>query len=106
MSPFDSRTVAARHFIQRDGPAVDFFQGALLGNGGLGAVVTTLPDAVQVHLGHNDVWDIRIAEDHQDQFGTFEEVFAKVKAIPPTLEKVTDDPWYAQHLEVASRNYS
>jgi hypothetical protein len=106
MSTFEPGAVAERHSIHRDGPAVDFFQGALLGNGGLGAVVTTLPDAVQIHLGHNSVWDIRIAEDNQDQLSTFDEVFDKVRAIPETLEKATDDPWYARHMEVATRNYA
>ena len=39
-------------------------------------------DAVVVHFGHNNVWDIRIAEDNQDKIGTFKEIFDKVKAIP------------------------
>ena len=45
-------------------PAPGFFEGALLGNGGLGVVVTTRPDAVCLHFGHNNVWDIRVREDH------------------------------------------
>jgi hypothetical protein len=39
-----------------------FFEGALLGNGGLGCVVTTRPDAIALHFGHNDVWDARIPD--------------------------------------------
>jgi alpha-L-fucosidase 2 len=50
--------------ITHEGAAPDFFEGALLGNGGLGAVVTTRPDAVVIHFGHNEVWDIRVEEGH------------------------------------------
>ena len=63
--------------IPPTGPAVDFFSGALLGNGGLGAVVTTRPDAIVIRFGHNNVWDIRVAEDHADEIGTFAEIFER-----------------------------
>ncbi|MCC7261013.1 MAG: glycoside hydrolase N-terminal domain-containing protein [Candidatus Latescibacteria bacterium] len=96
---------AAAHPILRDRPSVNFFEGALLGNGGLGAVVCVRPDAVMIHFGHNSVWDIRLAEEHQDQIGTFAEIFARVKAIPAELKLLTDDAWYAQYLEVVQQNY-
>ena len=57
---------AARYPIVMDKPAPGFFEGALLGNGGMGVVVTTRPDAVCLHFGHNNVWDIRVTENHQD----------------------------------------
>ena len=41
----NSVLIAAKHAICFDGPAPDFFEGALMGNGGLGLVVTTRPDA-------------------------------------------------------------
>src|SRR3989304_1157510 len=78
---FDPLERARRRPIVLDRPGPDFFEGALLGSGGLGAVVTTRPDAVVVHFGHNNVWDVRIAEDNKDKIGTFQEVFEKVKAI-------------------------
>ena len=40
------------HSIIGDRPAPDFFAGALLGNGGLGFVVCTRPDAVVLRFGH------------------------------------------------------
>jgi hypothetical protein len=92
--------------ISQAGPAPDFFEGALLGNGGLGAVVTTRPDAVVVHFGHNEVWDIRVAEDHADGIGTFGEVFAKVAAIDPGLAELTDDPWFAKYNDLVRANYA
>ncbi|MBM3262497.1 MAG: hypothetical protein FJY97_03605 [candidate division Zixibacteria bacterium] len=103
--PFDTAARAARHAIVRDLPSVNFFQGALMGNGGMGVVVCVRPDAVMMHFGHNNVWDIRTAENHKDKFGTFQEIFERVKAIPDTLSLLTDDPWYAEYLRITADNY-
>lgn len=96
---------AASHPLVSDRPCPDFFDGALLGNGGLGAVVMTRPDAIVVHFGHNNVWDIRIAEDNKDQIGTFREVFEKVAAIPADSLSLESDPWYAAYLKMSRANY-
>lgn len=96
---------ASRHDIHFNGPATDFFEGALLGNGGLGVVVTTRPDAVMLHFGHNNVWDIRIAEEHADEIMTFQEVFARFAALPASLPQMTDNPWYQEYCEMAGDNY-
>ncbi len=71
---------ARDHAITLVRPAPDFFDGVLLGNGGLGAVVTTRPDAIAVHFGHNDIWDIRVSMPSRDAVGTFSEVLAKLEA--------------------------
>lgn len=52
---FNSQEQASKHAMTVNKPAPDFFEGALLGNGGLGVVVTTRPDAVCLHFGHNNV---------------------------------------------------
>jgi alpha-L-fucosidase 2 len=91
--------------ISHIGPAPDFFEGALLGNGGLGAVVTTRPDAIVVHFGHNEVWDVRVEEGHADGIGTFAEVFAKVAAIDPGLAELTDGPWFRQYNDLVRASY-
>src|SRR5215813_13301858 len=96
---------AKQHPILCYKPAIDFFEGALLGNGGLGVVVTTRPDSVMLHFGHNNVWDIRIAENHKDEIGTFAEIFEKVKAISPNLSAMEDDPWYNRYLRMTEENY-
>ena len=96
---------AEKHPIVSRRPAVDFFEGAILGNGGLGAVVTTRPDAVVIHFGHNDVWDIRIAENNKDKIGTFQEIFEKVKAIPNTVKNLRDVEWYRNYLTMTRENY-
>ncbi|MDB5248602.1 MAG: hypothetical protein JWQ40_2996, partial [Segetibacter sp.] len=75
---FSSFERAKKHTLKFDGPATDFFQGALLGNGAMGVVVTTRPDAVVLRFGHNNVWDIRIAEKHKQEIGTFNYVFNKI----------------------------
>jgi len=95
---------AKRNNLERTSPSPDFFQGALLGNGGLGAVVTTRPDAVVVHFGHNDVWDIRVAEDNQDKIGVFQEIFDRLQKLPPDRAP-EDDPWFRQYLETMEQNY-
>jgi alpha-L-fucosidase 2 len=103
--PFSSFERAKLHPVKYDKPAIDFFEGALLGNGGMGVVVTTRPDAIVIYFGHNNVWDIRIAEDHREKIGTFDYVFKKVKSIPDTLALLTDDPWYREYSTMAADNY-
>jgi hypothetical protein len=102
---FSSFDRAKLHPIEMDKPAIGFFEGSLLGNGGMGAVVTTRPDAVVIYFGHNNVWDIRIAEDNREKIRTFDYVFKKVKAISDTLALLTDDPWYAEYSTMAQENY-
>jgi alpha-L-fucosidase 2 len=101
-----SFTIAKQHGISMDKPAPDFFEGALLGNGGMGVVVTTRPDAVVLYFGHNNVWDIRIAENHKEEIRDFRYVFDKVKALPDTLANLTDDPWYNSYNRMSADNYS
>ncbi|HCU20595.1 MAG TPA: hypothetical protein DF818_15200 [Bacteroidales bacterium] len=102
---FSSFDRAKLHPVTMDKPAIGFFDGALLGNGGMGAVVTTRPDAIVIYFGHNNVWDIRVAEDNRDKVKTFDYVFKKVSAIPDTLALLTDDPWYAEYSAMAAENY-
>lgn len=106
MSAISSIERAAEHPIVSKRPAVDFFEGAVLGNGGLGAIVTTRPDAVEIYFGHNDVWDIRIAENNRDEIGTFKEVFEKIKAIPDTVESLNKDNWFRNYRAMCRENYA
>ena len=52
---FNSFEIARLHPLTSDRPAPDFFEGALLGNGAMGVVVTTRPDGVVLYFGHNNV---------------------------------------------------
>jgi hypothetical protein len=98
--------LAKKHSLTYNKPAPDFFEGALLGNGAMGVVVTTRPDAIVLRFGHNNVWDIRIAENNREKLGTFQSVFDKVNKIPRDLSNLTDDPWYEQYNRMAGENYS
>ncbi len=103
---FESSQRAAKHPIRADRPSPGFFEGALLGNGGMGVVVCTRPDAVVLHFGHNAVWDVRLAENNKEKIGTFKEVFEKVKAIPATYRSLSEDAWYRQYHAMTEENYS
>jgi len=106
MSAISSIERAAAHPIVSKRPAVGFFEGAVLGNGGLGAIVTTRPDAVEIYFGHNDVWDIRVAENNRDAIGTFQEVFEKIKAIPAGVKNIHDDKWFGDYVRKCRENYA
>lgn len=66
--------IARRHPMLRTQPTPDFFEGLLLGNGDLGVCVTVRPDALGLHIGKNDAWDIRVSEEHSRHIRTFQEV--------------------------------
>lgn len=105
LSGVESINRASLHPIQYDKPSVDFFEGAILGNGAMGVVVTARPDAICFHFGHNNVWDIRVAENHKDEIGTFDKIFAKAKAIPDTLGSINEDTFFKQYLNLTGDNY-
>lgn len=103
---FSSFEIAQAHPLITWGPKPDFFEGALIGNGGLGAVVCTRPDAVVIRFGHNNVWDIRIAEDNLEKIGTFRDAFKKISKIDTSLKSLNDDPWYREYLILCRENYN
>ena len=76
---FDPVERASRHAIVRESPAVNLFEGAVLGNGHMGVIVTTRPDSLKIHFGHNSVLDIRAKSIPMDELGTFEELWGKFK---------------------------
>ena len=104
-SGFDIKQKVKSYPIELDKPAIDFFEGAVLGNGGMGVVVTTRPDVVQIHFGHNNVWDIRVAENNKEKIGTFDEIFRKVKALSPDLRTIYDDKSFLDYLDMTADNY-
>jgi alpha-L-fucosidase 2 len=103
--PSADRVGPARHPIERDRPAGNFLDGAILGNGALGAVVTPLPDAVMIYCGHNAVWDQRMAPLDLAQLGTFAETLKRVEAVPATAKALTDDPWFNHYQALAKASY-
>jgi hypothetical protein len=73
-APLDSVAIARRHPLIRTQPTPDFFEGILLGNGDIGLCVTVRPDAMGLHFGKNDAWDIRVSEEHAAHIKPFAEV--------------------------------
>lgn len=96
---------SAQHPIVQTKPASNFFEGAVMGNGGMGVVICARPDAIYFHFGHNNVWDIRIAENNKDKIGTFASVFEKAKALPATLNSIWDDKEFNDYLNLTADNY-
>jgi alpha-L-fucosidase 2 len=70
----DGSRIARRHRITRTLPTPNFFEGMLLGNGDIGVCVTVRPDAMGLHLGKEDSWDIRVSEDHYRYVLPFKEL--------------------------------
>ncbi|TQK17693.1 glycosyl hydrolase family 65 [Microbacterium sp. SLBN-154] len=93
------------HNVRRSGPAPRFMEGAILGNGGVGVVVTTRPDAIVLHFGHNDIWDERIDELHRDEVGSFRDVFAKIKRAVADGRSIDSDEWFAEYMARMERAY-
>ena len=73
-APPDALAGARRHALLRTQPTPDFFEGILLGNGDIGVCVTVRPDAMGLHIGKNDSWDIRVSEAHAAHIKPFREV--------------------------------
>ena len=103
MNRNDILEIAKKHSIRYDKPSPDFFEGALMGNGNLGAVVCSRPDSIVIRLGHNNIWDIRIAEEHKGKTGTFEEVWGRIKDTPGDVHNAE---WYKQYTTKMRASYS
>ena len=72
--PLDAFQIARTHTIIRDQPTPNFFEGMLLGNGDIGLCITVRPDALGLHLGKSDSWDIRVSDEHDSQVLPFAEL--------------------------------
>ncbi|MGC4048837.1 MAG: hypothetical protein QM757_04860 [Paludibaculum sp.] len=73
-APLDTLAIARRHPFVRTQPTPTFFEGLLLGNGDIGLCLTVRPDALGLHIGKNDAWDIRVSDEHVPHIKTFQQV--------------------------------
>jgi len=78
-APLNAVEIARRHNLIRTQPTPDFFEGLLLGNGDIGVCITVRPDALGIHIGKSDAWDIRVSEEHAPHIKPFAEVLAMWK---------------------------
>jgi len=106
--------IARRHMIVRDTPSPAFFDGMLLGNGDVGACVVVRPDAVGIHVGKNDCWDIRVSEEITNHVLPFGEVLqlwqraseeAKKMGKPDMLYLETGVPFFREYSERVGSSY-
>ena len=75
MAPvLDGFEVARSHRIVREGPTPEFFEGMLLGNGDIGLCITVRPDALGLHIGKSDSWDIRVSDEQDAHVLPFEDL--------------------------------
>ena len=123
---FDPQQRAGLHAIEMNKPAPNFFEGGILGNGGLGVIVCTRPDAVVLYFGHNNVWDIRVAENNRDTLLMFDEIWDRLRASssaadgsgvqapgfsPDGTTEITldlalyPDTWFRDYCAMAGANY-
>ena len=63
----DAFAIAKQHTMRRDIPGPTFLEGMLLGNGDVGVCAVVRPDALGIHIGKNDCWDIRVSEPSEDK---------------------------------------
>ncbi|MBQ1862943.1 MAG: hypothetical protein II149_05455 [Clostridia bacterium] len=103
MNRKDIPEIAKTHSIKREVASPDFFEGAVMGNGNLGVVVCTRPDAIVLYLGHNDIWDIRIEEGHKNSIGTFKEIWKKILDTPGDVHNAQ---WYNDYVKAVTSSYS
>lgn len=110
----DGFQMARRHKIVRTLPTPGFFEGMLLGNGDIGVCITVRPDALGLHIGKSDSWDIRVSEDHARHVLPFAEVRklwgrasddAKKQGRPEATYLEDSDPVLREYAEKTSSSY-
>jgi hypothetical protein len=110
----DAFRIARRHRIIRTEPTPNFFEGMLLGNGDIGVCVTLRPDALGLHLGKEDSWDIRVSEDHYQHVLHFNDLLklwerageeAKRQGKPEMLFLETNIDFFREYTQKVASSY-
>lgn len=111
----DGVRIARRHRIVRDIPTPNFFEGMLLGNGDIGLCVTVRPDALGLHIGKEDSWDIRVSEDHYPHVLHFKDLLelwrraseeAKRRGRPDMLHLETNIEFFREYTQRVRSSYA
>ncbi len=114
-APLDSFEIARRHAILHDLPTPGFFEGMLLGNGDLGVCIVVRPDALGLHIGKSDCWDIRVSEDVEKLILPFKEILqlwhqaseeAKRQGKPDMLYLERNIPAFREYTQKVSTSYA
>ena len=110
----DGFEIARRHTIVRTLATPDFFEGMLLGNGDVGVCVTVRPDALGLHIGKSDSWDIRVSEDHYQYVLPFPDLlklwqrasYGAKRLGEPDMTGLEDKiPFFREYAEKVSASY-
>lgn len=96
----------SRHPIASDGPAANFMEGSILGNGEMGVVVEPRPDVILIHVGHNAVWDQRMMPIDREKLKDFRFAMERIQAIPHGTEKLMDDAWFRDYQAAGKDSYA
>ncbi len=111
----DGFAIARRHSLVRMEPTPNFFEGMLLGNGDVGVCVTVRPDALGLHLGKSDSWDIRVSEEHWKYVLPFNELLklwqraseeAKRQGNPDMLFLEDDIDFFREYTNKVNASYN
>ena len=114
-SALDAFQMARSHRIVREGPTPEFFEGMLLGNGDIGLCITVRPDALGLHIGKSDSWDIRVSEEQDAHVLSFEDFLklwdrasaeAKRQGKPDMLYLERDIPFFREYTAKVTASYS
>ena len=106
--------IARHHNIARDQPTPNFFEGMLLGNGDIGVCITVRPDALGLHIGKSDSWDIRVSEEHSKYVLSFADLLklwqsasdeAKRQGKPDMLYLEDNIPAFREYTEKVTSSY-
>lgn len=110
----DGFALARMHTIVRDRATPDFFEGMLLGNGDIGLCITVRPDAMGLHLGKEDSWDIRVSEESDRHVLPFKELLqlwqraseeAKRQGHPDMTYLENNIDFFRQYTETVTASY-
>jgi len=94
--------------MRRDIPGPTFLEGMLLGNGDVGVCAVVRPDALGIHIGKNDCWDIRVSEPSEDKVLPFADLLEMWKRAGEEAKKqgvkfgVAKFPWTASGRAIAN----
>jgi alpha-L-fucosidase 2 len=114
LESLDGFQIARRHLIIRETAGQDFFEGMLLGNGDVGVCAVVRPDALGIHLGKSDCWDIRVSEDVEKHVLSFKELLklwrrasdeAKRRGNPDMLFLETNVDFFREYTRKVASSY-
>jgi hypothetical protein len=110
----DGFALARPHTITHDEATPNFFEGMLLGNGDIGLCLTVRPDALGLHLGKEDSWDIRVSEESDRHVLPFKELLqlwqrasdeAKRQGHPDMTYLESKIDFFRQYTETVTASY-